>query len=292
MSMIADKIGIKKPSLYKHFSSKDEIVEAMYQFLREQSKKNANIKPVDFSQLFQGKTAYEVLQGVVQGYVNMNHQEKLLTFYTVIYSERSIQPMAARIVAEETERMIIATKQLFYAMEIHKLLHFENADMSATNAPSLRLWNQFSSLYNICTLICAMMVCAGIQGKGSRLLRTGIYLFTAMEWISAVGFSVFPLSDSGYAGTFQDKMHILSTILVVLLSIVSLVILIIAGVKRKEYRSFGVFAGIALGMMLVGALGMNIVPKEYFGVVERFSVFAAVGYNAVLGVELFRMDLG
>ena len=61
----------------------------------------------------------------------MNHQEKLLTFYKVIYSERSIQPMAARIVAEETERMIIATKQLFYAMEVHKLLHFENADMSA-----------------------------------------------------------------------------------------------------------------------------------------------------------------
>lgn len=165
------------------------------------------------------------------------------------------------------------------------------SDLSATNAPSLRLWNQLSSLYNICTLICAMMVCAGIQRKGSRLLRTGIYLFTAMEWISAVGFSVFPLSDSGYAGTFQDKMHILSTILVVLLSIVSLVILIIAGVKRKEYRSFGVFAGIALGMMLVGALGMNIVPKEYFGVVERFSVFAAVGYNAVLGIELFRIDL-
>lgn len=105
MSMIADKIGIKKPSLYKHFSSKDEIVEAMYQFLREQSKKNANI----------------------------NHQEKLLTFYKVIYSERSIQPMAARIVAEETERMIIATKQLFYAMEIHKLLHFDNADMSAVS---------------------------------------------------------------------------------------------------------------------------------------------------------------
>ena len=165
------------------------------------------------------------------------------------------------------------------------------SDLSASNAPSLGLWNQLSSLYNICTLICAMMVCAGIQGKGSRLLRTGIYLFTAMEWISAVGFSMFPLSDSGYAGTFQDKMHILSTILVVLLSIVSFVTLIIAGVKRKEYRSFGVFAGIALGMMLVGALGMNIVPKEYFGVVERFSVFAAVGYNAVLGIELFRIDL-
>ena len=81
------------------------------------------------------------------------------------------------------------------------------SDLSAANAPSLRLWNQLSSLYSVCTLVCAMMVCAGI----------------------------------------------------------------------------------ALGMMLVGALGMNIVPKAYFGVVERFSVFAAVGYNAVLGVQLFRM---
>lgn len=163
------------------------------------------------------------------------------------------------------------------------------SDLSAANAPSLRLWNQLSSLYSVCTLVCAMMVCAGRQGRGSRTLRLGIYLFTAMEWVSAVGFSMFPLSDSGYAGTFQDRMHIYSTIVVVLLSIISLVLIIIAGIKDKEYRLYGAFAGIALGMMLVGAMGMNIVPKAYFGVVERFSVFAAVGYNAVLGVQLFRM---
>lgn len=163
------------------------------------------------------------------------------------------------------------------------------SDLSATNAPSLRLWNQLSSLYNVSTLICAMMVCAGIQGRGSRILRLGIYLFTAMEWVAAVGYGMFPLSDSGYADTFQDQMHIFSTIIVVLLSIISLVLIMIAGIKDKAYRLYGVFAGIAFGMMLVGAMGMNIVPKEYFGVVERFSVFAAVGYNAVLGVQLFRM---
>ena len=27
----------------------------------------------------------------------------------------------------------------------------------------------------------------------------------------------------------------------------------------------------------------------YFGFVERFSVFAATGYNTVLGIELYRM---
>ena len=164
------------------------------------------------------------------------------------------------------------------------------SDLSASNAPSLRLWNQLSSLY-ICTLVCAMMVCVGIQGKKNRLLRVGIYLFTIMEWVSAVGFSMFPVSDSGYAGTFQDQMHILSTVIVVLLSIISLILIIISGIKNRSCCSYGVFAGIALGMMMVGALGMNIVPKEYFGIVERFSVFAATGFQEVLGMHLYRMEL-
>ena len=133
MCMIADKIGIKKPSLYKHFASKGEIVEAMYEYLRRQAKEKANIKPIDYSTFFAEKTGYEILQSVVRGYIQMNHQEKMLNFYKVIYSERSLNPMAAKIVAEETERMIIATKQLFYAMEVHKLLHFTNPDMSAVS---------------------------------------------------------------------------------------------------------------------------------------------------------------
>ena len=133
MSMIADKIGIKKPSLYKHFASKEEIVEAMYEYLRRQAKEKANIKLIDYSTFFAGKTVYEILQSVVRGYIQMNHQEKMLNFYKVIYSERSLNPMAAKIVAEETDKMIIATKQLFFAMEVHKLLDFSNPDMSAVS---------------------------------------------------------------------------------------------------------------------------------------------------------------
>ncbi|WP_438861140.1 DUF6783 domain-containing protein, partial [Blautia wexlerae] len=89
---------------------------------------------------------------------------------------------------------------------------------SASNASSHQLWNQLSSLYNVCTLVCAMMVCIGIQGKKNRLLQVGI------------------------------KMHIFSTVIVVLLSIVSLVLIIIAGAKDKSSRSYGIFAAIALGM--------------------------------------------
>ena len=164
------------------------------------------------------------------------------------------------------------------------------SDLSAANAPSLALWNRLSSLYNVCEVMCVMMVCVGIAGVGTRLLRAGIYTFAAMEWISAVGYRSFPLSDSGYAGTFQDVMHMVVTALVVVLSIVSLTLVIIAGARDAGCRSYGICAAVALCMMLVGALGMKLVPAAYFGVVERFSVFAATGFNAALGIHLFLSD--
>ena len=128
-----------------------------------------------------------------------------------------------------------------------------------------------------------------IQGQKTRRLRAGVYLFAIMEWVSAIGYRMFPLSDSGYAGAFQDVMHIVVTALVVLLSIVSLSVIVSAGLKDKSCRFYGVCAAIALGMMIVGAMGMKIVPAQYFGVVERFRVFAATGFNAELGIHLFCM---
>ena len=152
------------------------------------------------------------------------------------------------------------------------------SDLSAANAPSLTVWNQLSALYNVCEVVCVTVVCIGMGGQKTKLLRSGVY-------------RMFPLSDSGYAGTFQDGMHMIVTALVVLLSIVSLTIIIVAGIKSKNCRSYGMCAGIALGMMLVGAIGMKLVLDDYFGVVERFSVFAATGFNAVLGIHLFCMKL-
>ena len=72
------------------------------------------------------------------------------------------------------------------------------SDLSAANAPSLALWNQLSALYNVCEVVCVTVVCIGIQGWKTKLLRSGIYLFAVMEWISAVVYRMFPLSDSAY----------------------------------------------------------------------------------------------
>lgn len=163
------------------------------------------------------------------------------------------------------------------------------SDLSAANAPSKMLWEQLASLYGVCGIVSIMMVCVFIQGKLNKTIRIGIYLFTAMNWVSNVGYSMFPLSDSGNANTFQDIIHIyVVTVLVVLLSIASLITIMVGGYRDKKYRSLAIWATIALLLMFSGAIGTNIVPREFFGIPERFSVFAATGFNAILGIYLFR----
>lgn len=162
------------------------------------------------------------------------------------------------------------------------------SDLSAGNAPSRMLWQQLSSLYDICGVVCVTLVCVFIQGKLTKTIRIGIYLFALMNWISNVGYAMFPLSDSGNAGTFQDIMHIyVITVLVILLSIVSLVLVMVGGYREKKYRSLAIWASVSLALMFAGAIGTNVIPRELFGIPERFSVFAATGFTAVLGIYLF-----
>lgn len=162
------------------------------------------------------------------------------------------------------------------------------SDLSASNAPSEMLWGQLSSLYGVCGIVSIMMVCVFIKDKLNKTLRAGIYIFAAMNWISNVGYAVFPLSDSGNAGAFQDIMHIyVITVLVVLLSIVSLIVIMVGGFRDKRYRYLAICAAAAFLLMFAGAIGTGVVPKEFFGIPERFSVFAATGFNAVLGICLF-----
>jgi AcrR family transcriptional regulator len=133
MNMIAEKVGIRKPSLYNHFSSKEELVQGMYEYLREKAKENELVQFVDYTSLFAGKTALEILEAVVGNYEKMTTNKEMMLFYKVIYSERSINPVAAKIMETETRRMILATKQLFYALQVHGLLDFSDPDMSAVS---------------------------------------------------------------------------------------------------------------------------------------------------------------
>lgn len=163
------------------------------------------------------------------------------------------------------------------------------SDLTAVNAPSQAIAGGLSQVYGLFNIVCCTLVCIYIQSKGNKFLRICIYLFTVMNWISSIGYSLFPLTDSGYAGTLQDILHVyIVTALVVLLSIASLILIFAAGLRdQKQYLSLGIIAAITLACMLIGAVGTGVVPQAYFGLVERFSTISAVAFTAVLGIYGF-----
>lgn len=160
------------------------------------------------------------------------------------------------------------------------------SDLSAVNSPSRMLWTQLSAPYGVCGIVSITSICVFIKNKLNKLTRIGIYLFCIMNWISNIGYTMFPLSSNGNNNTVQDIIHIyVITVLVVLLSIISLILIIVGSFKINH--SLAIFAILTLLFMFIGAIGTNIAPKEIFGVFERFSVFAITIFNAILGIYLF-----
>ncbi len=133
MALIAKELGIQKPSLYNHFKSKEEIIMEMYRYLKDKSKEKLAINEIEYSNLIKSKSLKEIITFLVNNYYKISTQEEMLTFYKIIYSERTTNNEAANIMIEETNKMILATKHLFYALKIHNKIFTTDIDMLATS---------------------------------------------------------------------------------------------------------------------------------------------------------------
>ena len=130
MSQIADKVGIKAPSLYNHFKSKDEIIREMYSFLRDRAQTGGSHVSMDFSKLMD-KSVEEILFNSVTAYMGIVSDKYMLRFFKVLYSERATNPIAAQIIVEETERMLQSSRNMFYALVVHGKVKNDNIDTAA-----------------------------------------------------------------------------------------------------------------------------------------------------------------
>lgn len=165
------------------------------------------------------------------------------------------------------------------------------SDLGAEGAPSGQLASQLNALFGPCGLVSIMFVCVGVAGCKSKVLKSGIYFFAAMEWICNVGYNLFPWVKDAPASNPQNVMHLLVTVLVVVFSLASLVLVAI-GARKEEMKSLGIWAIVCLVAMLIGPLGTSLLPKAVFGLFERFSTFSAVVFNAILGIYLMKGRFG
>lgn len=161
------------------------------------------------------------------------------------------------------------------------------SDLSAEGAPSQALANQLNALFGPCGLVSIMAVCIGVVGCKSKILKSGIYFFAAMEWVCDVGYNLFPWIKDAPASNPQNFMHLAVTALVVILSLSSLVLVAI-GARKEQMKSLSIWAIVCLAAMLIGPIGTALLPKTVFGLFERFSTFSAVVFNGILGIYLMK----
>jgi len=158
------------------------------------------------------------------------------------------------------------------------------SDLTASNSPSRNIARLFSTLYGICAVTFSIGFFAYFKNKINKAVTVSSFVFCIMNTISFFGYAFFPLSESGYAGTFQDKMHMVVTVLVVLSTIVSLVLYTIGFFRAKEHKRLGIISISTLLILMAGAMLINIMSKEYFGVAERINVYAIIIYTGILSL--------
>ena len=165
------------------------------------------------------------------------------------------------------------------------------SDLTATDSPSFVIASGFVTVYKILSCLCSALLCILIKNEKKKSLRLGIYLFSIMNFISAIGYALFPLSSSGFDGSIQSIVHVyVLTAVVVLLSIISLIIIAVGSLKgENKHKLLGMIAMMSLVLMFIGTVGSQSAPKEIFGIFERFSTYSAVIFTGILGLYGFKV---
>jgi hypothetical membrane protein len=158
------------------------------------------------------------------------------------------------------------------------------SDLTASNSPSKNIARLFSLLYGICTVTFSIGFFAYLKNKINKAVTVSSFIFCLMNVISFFGYTFFPLSESGYAGTFQDKMHIIVTVLVVLFTIISIFLYSIGFLKTEKYKYLGIISICTFVLLIAGVMLINILPKEYFGVAERINVYSIIIFTGILAL--------
>ena len=158
------------------------------------------------------------------------------------------------------------------------------SDLTAENSPSKNIARIFSMIYGILSLIFSIGFYIYFKNKINRIVTIASFIFCSMNIISFFGYTFFPLSESGYAGTFQDIMHLIVTGFVVFLTIISLILYGIGFIRIKQYKYLGIISIFTLFLLIVGAMLINILPAEYFGLAQRINAYSIIIYTGILSL--------
>ena len=95
---------------------------------------------------------------------------------------------------------------IFYLLhDIIGAMHYSNynwlsqavSDLTATDASSFVIASGFTTVYKIFNCLCCALLCILIKNENKKTLRLGVYLFSIMNFISAIGYALLSIPGVG-----------------------------------------------------------------------------------------------
>ncbi len=183
---------------------------------------------------------------------------------------------------------------VFYAALGHYLwpeynrLTQDISSLGAEGAPNQEKLFPFITAYAVFLFIfVTVYVFASFYRNRTWGVKIGSILLLLMSVISKYGYSMFPLEGDKTQMTFQNMMHIVTTVLVVFLSIGALFSIAFGYRKRAESKRFGtfvLFSAIVFTLLgMTNPIGMGA-GLNLLGLTERLAIYSLHLIIAVLGI--------
>lgn len=112
---VAEKIGIKKASLYNHFESREDIIQQTMASCREYVEA-ITFTPKDIDTVTKKYPADIVFKGIVNRYFKMHEKAPLFQIYTFLESQKYFVKEATDIIKAENKKIILQTEQVLKAL--------------------------------------------------------------------------------------------------------------------------------------------------------------------------------
>ena len=183
----------------------------------------------------------------------------------------------------------IALGRLFYAD--YNPLTQAVSDLAAVDSPARKIALTFFVIYNIFNTIFCITFFMYFRAKLNRMITWGAAGFCITAVSSLAGFTLFPLSktntfftldDIGHTGIFQDKIHILTVLIIIVFTMASTVLYIRGFLQTKDYRYMGIISVCELVLLVTGTVSLCIAPKAWFGIAERINIYSILIYTGIL----------
>lgn len=129
LSDVAERLGIKKASLYNHYESRDAMVDDCIRWCGDYYRKSYFI-PTDIDAISQRYPAENVMKAIVNRWFKMNEKEPLVQIYSFIESEKYISTDAAKIFQETHDKLVNQTEQALRSLaKAGKIIDLEENDL-------------------------------------------------------------------------------------------------------------------------------------------------------------------